>query len=268
LASETLRDLREFAADLAWQAGKLTLRYYQTDVAAEIKADQSPVTIADRQSERLMRELIERRYPDHSILGEEEGETRPGATYRWILDPIDGTKTFVRGVPLYAVLVGLERDGEPVVGAINLPALGELLHAARGEGCSWNGRRARVSGVASLSDALLLCTDAESMAPHGRAEAFRRMADATKLQRSWGDAYGYALVATGRAEVMLDAVMSVWDCAALLPVLTEAGGTFTDWSGTPTIHGREAIATNGLVFDAVLALVGEREQPGHGKRNA
>jgi histidinol phosphatase-like enzyme (inositol monophosphatase family) len=259
VASESLRDLREFAAELAWQAGKLTLRYFQTDFTTEYKEDRSPVTIADREAERLMRELIEARYPDHSILGEEEGETRPGATFRWIIDPIDGTKTFVRGVPMYAVLVGLEREGETVAGAINIPALGELLHAARGEGCSWNGRRARVSNVASLGDALLLATDAESMARHGRAAAYRRMVAATRLQRSWGDAYGYVLLATGRAEVMLDPIVSVWDCAALLPVVTEAGGSFTDWSGAQTIHAGEAIATNRLVYDQLLALVGERE---------
>ncbi|HJZ50094.1 MAG TPA: inositol monophosphatase family protein, partial [Roseiflexaceae bacterium] len=146
-----------------------------------------------------------------------------------------------------------------VVGAINIPGMGELLHAARGEGCSWNGRRAHVSGVAALSDSLLLATDAESMAKHGRAAAYRRMVAATKLQRSWGDAYGYVLVATGRAEVMLDPVVSVWDVAAPLPVISEAGGTFTDWSGEQTIHSGEAIATNGLVYAQLMALVGERE---------
>src|SRR5262245_53460935 len=206
-----------------------------------------------------MRELIEARYPKHSILGEEEGETRPGATYRWILDPIDGTKTFVRGVPLYAVLVGLEREGEPIVGAINVPALGDLLAAARGEGCSWNGRRARVSRVASLSESLLLCTEVESMARHGRAGAYRRLAAATKMQRTWGDAYGYVLVATGRAEVMLDPVVRIWDCAAILPVLQEAGGTATNWSGQTMIDGGELIGTNGLVLQEVLALISEAE---------
>jgi histidinol-phosphatase len=257
--NETLRELRDFAADLAWQAGKLTLHYFQTDIRPDLKADASPVTIADRASERLMRELIETRYPKHSILGEEEGESRPGATYRWILDPIDGTKTFVRGVPLYAVLVGLEREGEPIVGAINMPALGELLVAARGEGCAWNGRRARVSSVASLSDALLLCTDAESMARYGRAGAYRRLAAASKMQRSWGDAYGYVLVATGRAEVMLDPIVSIWDCAAILPVLEEAGGSATNWSGRAMITGGELIGTNGLVLKEVLTLISEAE---------
>jgi histidinol phosphatase-like enzyme (inositol monophosphatase family) len=259
VANKTLHELRDFAADLAWQAGKLTLHYFQTGITPEFKADASPVTIADRASERLMRELIESRYPTHSILGEEEGETRPGATYRWILDPIDGTKTFVHGVPLYAVLVGLQRDGEPIVGAINVPALGDLLVAAQGQGCAWNGRRARVSTVDSLSDSLLLCTDVESMARHGRAGAYRRLAAASKMQRSWGDAYGYVLVATGRAEVMLDPIVSIWDCAAILPVLQEAGGTATNWSGRTMIDGGELIGTNGLVLSEVLALISEAE---------
>ncbi len=257
MADESLGALRSFAAELAWQAGKLTMRYFQTQVAIDSKADASPVTVADREAERLMRELIEARYPQHSILGEEEGETRPGATFKWILDPIDGTKTFVRGVPMYAVLVGLEREGEMVVGAVNIPPLGELLHAAQGQGCSWNGREARVSPTSSLADALLLCTDAGSMARHGRAAAYERLVAATKMQRSWGDAYGYVLVATGRAELMLDAIMSPWDCAALLPVLQEAGGSFTDWRGTPDIYANEAIATNGMLLPDVLALVQE-----------
>ena len=249
----------QFAIETAFQAGRSTLAHFQCGAAVDIKQDASPVTVADRAAERLIREQIERKFPAHSILGEEEGETRPGAAFRWILDPIDGTKTFVRGVPFYAVLVGLECEGQPVVGAVNIPATGELLHAARGAGCSWNGRRARVSTVPQLSEALLVCTDAESMARHGRAATYRRMAAATKLQRTWGDAYGYVLVATGRAEVMLDAITSPWDAAALLPVVTEAGGTLTDWRGTPTVHGGEAIGTNGLVFDELLALVGERE---------
>jgi histidinol phosphatase-like enzyme (inositol monophosphatase family) len=256
MSTETLTHLRDFAADLAWQAGKLTLRYFQTDLVPELKADESPVTVADREAERLMRQLIEAQYPDHSILGEEEGETRPGASFKWILDPIDGTKSFIRGVPLYAVLVGLERDGEMIAGAINCPAIGDLLVAAKGQGCLWNGRRARVSEVRRLAGSLLLATDSESMARYGRGEAYRRLVAATRMQRTWSDAYGYVLVATGRAEVMVDAIMSPWDCAALLPVLTEAGGTFTDWRGVTTIYGNEGLATNSLVFDEVLRLVG------------
>jgi histidinol-phosphatase len=255
MTTESLGELREFAAELAWLAGKLTLRYFQTGLTPDIKADQSPVTLADREAERLMRELIEQRYPHHSILGEEEGETRPGASHRWILDPIDGTKSFVRGVPLYAVLVGLEREGEAVVGAVNVPGTGDFLTAAKGQGCQWNGRAARVSDVARLADATLLCTDPKQMRVSGRQEAFDRLVDASKMVRCWSDAYGYVLVATGRAEVMLDPEMNAWDCAALLPVVQEAGGTFTDWGGVATIHGGNAIGTNGQVLAEVLGLV-------------
>lgn len=255
MASEQLSALREFVADLAWQAGKVTLRHFQTGITPEMKADDSPVTIADRESERLMRRLIEASYPTHSILGEEEGETRPGATYKWILDPIDGTRSFVRGVPLYAVLVGLERDGEMIIGAINCPAVGDFLVAAQGEGCYWNGRRTRVSSIATLRESLLLTTDASAMAKYGRGEAYERMVAATGMQRTWSDAYGYVLVATGRAEAMLDPKMSPWDCGALLPVIREAGGTFTDWKGTSTVYGDEAIATNGHIYQELMGLV-------------
>ena len=255
MASESLSALRDFAAELAWQAGKLTLRYFQTDITPERKADDTPVTIADREAERLMRTLIEASYPDHSILGEEEGETRPGAPYKCILDPIDGTKSFVRGVPLYAVLVGLERDGEMIVGAINCPAVGDSLVAAQGQGCLWNGRRTRVSQVASLREGLVLTTDVSAMAKRNRGGAFQRLTDASAMQRTWSDAYGYVLVATGRAEVMLDPQMSTWDCGALLPVLREAGGRFTDWQGNETVYGGDAIGSNGLVHDEVIALV-------------
>jgi histidinol-phosphatase len=255
MASESLHALREFAADIAWQAGKLTLRYFQTGILPEMKADATPVTLADKESERLMRRLIEASYPDHNILGEEEGETRPGASYKWILDPIDGTKSFVRGVPLYAVLVGLERDGEMIAGVINCPAVGDFLVAAQGMGCYWNGRQTRVSSVNTLRESLLLTTDATSIEKFGRGSAYARLVEATAMQRTWSDAYGYVLVATGRGEVMLDPQMSVWDCGALLPVIREAGGTFTDWQGNTTVYGGEAIATNGLVYEEVMQLV-------------
>lgn len=260
MTGESLDELREFASELAWQAGRVTLGHFQTGIVPDLKADSSPVTVADRQAERVMRELIEKRYPGHSIVGEEEGETRAGSTFRWILDPIDGTKSFVQGVPFYAVLVGLEREGEPVVGVVNIPATGELLAASTGSGCWWNGRRARVSAVSSLAGSMLVCTDVRSFSRHGRGEAYRRLEAATRLQRTWGDAYGYVLVATGRAELMLDPIMNIWDCAALLPVVEEAGGTFSDWSGKRTIDGGEAIGTNGLIFDELMALIRDADQ--------
>jgi histidinol phosphatase-like enzyme (inositol monophosphatase family) len=252
MSHEDLHSLREFATELAWQAGRVTMRYFQTGVTADLKSDDSPVTIADRQSERLMREMIEERYPHHSILGEEEGESRPGASFRWILDPIDGTKSFVAGVPMYAVLVGLEREGVPVVGAVAIPPSGEMLTAATGQGCLWNGRVARASTTRDLSQAVISTTDFQDMYRTGKGAAFDRICQHSRMVRGWGDAYGHVLVATGRIDVMLDALMSPWDCAALVPVLQEAGATFTDWQGNSTIYGGNAFSTNGHLFDQVM----------------
>jgi len=244
----------DFAMDAAWQAGRLVLGYFQREVAVESKADESPVTAADREGERLLRHLIERRFPGHAIVGEELGESTRDSTHRWILDPIDGTQSFVRGVPLFGVLVGLEIEGEMAVGVAHFPALGEMVAAARGEGCRWNGRPARVTGTPRLADALLLCTDTGEM--RGRAPGpWSRLEGAVRLQRGWSDCYGYALVATGRADLMLDPVMKPWDCAALVPILKEAGGTFTDWTGRPTIHGGNGLATNGLLLTEALGLI-------------
>jgi histidinol-phosphatase len=258
MRDEPIRHLLDFAQELAYQAGKVTLAYFGTGVVPELKADQTPVTIADRQAEERLRAMIAERYPDHGVLGEEYGEANHGARFRWILDPIDGTKSFVQGVPLYGVLVGLERDGEAIAGVCYLPALDEMIAAARGEGCTLNGRRVRVSDVSRVEDAVLLSSDAESFAQYGRESAYDALRRRARAVRTWGDCYGHMLVATGRAEIMLDPVMNVWDCAPLLPIVQEAGGTFTDWSGTPTIHGGSAISTNGLLYESVMAAIDEK----------
>jgi histidinol-phosphatase len=253
MGEPALRDLLAVAVDAARAGGARTLAHFNTGTPVEVKADGTPVTRADREAERAMRTVIEGAYPDHAILGEEEGASRSGAAVRWIIDPLDGTRTFVRGVPLYGTLVGVEVRGEPVVGVIHMPALDELVAAARGLGCTWNGRPCRVSAVARLDAALAVVTDERSA--RGRSGAWQRLADATAMQRTWADCYGYLLVATGRAEVALDPVMNVWDCAALLPVVEEAGGRFTDWRGRRTIDGGEAVATNGILHQPVLALL-------------
>ncbi|MCL4802784.1 MAG: inositol monophosphatase family protein [Anaerolineae bacterium] len=254
----SLDDLLQFALDAAWQAGRVTLSHFQTGLVAERKADNSPVTIADREAEQKLRQLITTRWPAHALIGEEFGASpgdETGDDYTWIIDPIDGTKSFVSGVPLYSVLLALVRDNEPLLGVIHFPGLNETVYAARGHGCYWNGRRSRVSGVSTLADAVMLASDLNTFAAFGREEAFQRLIKKTYIQRTWGDAYGYALVATGRAEVMLDPVMALWDCGPLQIILEEAGGTFTDWRGTPTIYGGEAIATNGVLYEQVMALV-------------
>jgi histidinol-phosphatase len=251
-----LRALLAVAQDAAYVGGRRTLAYFGTGTATtEWKADQTPVTLADREAERLIRGVIGRTFPDHAILGEEGGETAGPAPVRWIVDPLDGTRTFVHGVPLYGTLIGVEVEGEPAVGAVYLPALDEMVAAARGLGCTWNGRPCRVSTIATLADALALVTDERSA--RARSPAWERIVARTGLQRTWADCYGYVLVATGRAEVSLDPMMNVWDCAALLPIVEEAGGRFTDWSGRRTIHGGEAVATNGVLHDEVLGLLAE-----------
>ncbi|OGO52093.1 MAG: histidinol-phosphatase [Chloroflexi bacterium RBG_16_68_14] len=254
MAAESLRDLLEVAVDLAEEAGKITLQYFGNYPAVETKADMTPVTVADREVEAYLRAAIASRFPGDGIIGEEFGEERAGAARRWIIDPIDGTFSFIHGVPLYGLLIGVEQDDEPLLGVIRLPALDETVAAACGEGCRWQGRKTTVSTVSELSAALCLATDLGGQDPT-QSSALRRLAAATGATRTWGDCYGYVLVATGRADVMVDPVMHVWDCAALLPVIEEAGGVFTDWQGRRTIRRGNAVASNGLLHDQVLALL-------------
>jgi histidinol phosphatase-like enzyme (inositol monophosphatase family) len=244
------------------EAGQLTLSYFsRSDLAVELKADDSPVTVADRQAEELLRARVGAKFPNDAILGEEFPE-RPGTSgYRWILDPIDGTKSFIHGVPLYGTLVGVEFQQRSVVGVIAMPALDECVYAAVGQG-AWHVRhggppvRARVSESTRLAEALFCTSDDTHWRGLGRQAVLDRLQAAVRLSRTWGDCYGYLLVATGRAELMVDPAMSVWDAAALQPVLEEAGGTFTNWRGEPTIHSGEGIATNGKILSEVLSLVG------------
>ncbi|MEZ4517597.1 MAG: histidinol-phosphatase [Chloroflexota bacterium] len=255
MTDPNLDTLLDFALDAAWQAGQLTLAHFQTGITAERKADNSPVTLADRQAEQKLRELITIRWPDHGIIGEEFGQDHSSNRYTWILDPIDGTKSFVSGVPLYSVLVALVDNEEPVLGVIHFPGLKETIYARRGGGCYWNGRKVQVSTVSTLSDAVLLASDMDTFAKYGRQAPWQQLIDRTYIQRTWGDAYGYALVATGRAEIMLDPAMSLWDCGPLQVIMEEAGGTFTNWDGEPTIYGGNAIATNGLLHQQVMDII-------------
>jgi histidinol-phosphatase len=249
------RDLLDFAVEVAWRAGRVTLAGYQTGIVAEAKADDSPVTRADRDAERLARSLIEARFPHDGIIGEEEGEVRPGADRRWILDPIDGTRSYIRGVPFYGVLLALEEEGEAVLGVIHFPALAETVYAARGLGCWWNGRRALVSDTYRLDQAFVLTTDAENVYRADRGTGWDALRARVARWRTWGDCYGYALVATGRADAMLDPMMSIWDAAALAPIIEEAGGVFTDWDGQPGHTGGSAIATNTALARDIRAIL-------------
>jgi histidinol-phosphatase len=252
-----LRKQLDFAIATAQEAGRLTLAHFQSDIAVDRKDDDSPVTIADRSAEQRIRERIESAYPSHAVLGEEFGESDPARTssHRWLIDPIDGTRAFVRGVPLYAVLLALEVEGRIELGVVDFPALGETVWAARGEGCYWNGRRCSVRPTGSLAESVVAFTGAASFARYGREAAWRRLQETTSYQAGWSDAYGHALVATGRLELMLDPVMNPWDCGPFPVILEEAGGYFGTWSGERTIYGGEALSTTTRLLPEVLAVI-------------
>jgi len=255
LSALELKNRLEIAQEASWRAGRITLEYFQAGVAVRTKTDGSPVTQADIRAEEEIRHLLRQHFPHDAIVGEEGDQERARLEGTWYIDPIDGTRSFVCGVPFYGVLVAFEAYGEVLLGVVHFPALQEVIWAARGEGCYWNGRRAQVSSVSKLQDAVLLITDTFHMEKLGHGPAWRRLCEATKLQRTWGDAYGHMLVATGRAEIMIDPRMNVWDCGPLLPILSEAGGRFTDWNGNPTIHGENAFSANAALHQEVQNLL-------------
>lgn len=237
--------------ELARVAGDTALRYFRTNLTIESKRDGTPVTVADRAGEDAAREWLRRHFPHDAILGEEFGEERQGAARRWVLDPVDGTKTFIRGVPLWGTLVAVHEGNRVLGGAIYCPAVGEMVVAASGAGSWWNGRRCAVSTQHDLGQALVLTTDERFVGHPGRAAAWRDLASRAGTARSWGDCFGYLLVATGRAELMTDPLLSPWDAAALFPVISEAGGACTDW------HGEVAPFSGAGVIASNMSLAGE-----------
>lgn len=236
-----VHEIHAAAIEIARMGGSHTLRWFRKEIDVERKQDDSPVTIADREAETVMREEIIRRFPDHGVLGEEHGAHNPEASVQWILDPIDGTKSFIHGVAMYTTLVGVLVNNEPIAGVIYAPALDELCEAAKGKGARLNGETCRVRACKSLADATLLSTDVTSHSAFGFGDAFETLLQSAWLHRTWGDAYGHMMVATGRADVMFDPELSLWDAAPLQTILQEAGGSFTD------VHGRATIQTgNGI----------------------
>lgn len=265
--SSTESDERlELAVRAARAAGAETLRWFRkSSLAVDRKGDGSPVTAADRAAETALREEIAAVFPDDAILGEEFGE-KPGTSgYRWVLDPIDGTKSFITGVPLYTTLVAVMRDDQPVLGVIYAPVTEEILYAVAGSPTSYAvgdaaPTPARVSSIERLAEATFLTSEATSFdkvrGDAGR-NVYRELERACRLTRTWGDAYGYLLVATGRADVMVDPEMNLWDAAALQPIIEGAGGHFSDWQGSPTVHSGEAVATNTQLAGLVLSITRE-----------
>lgn len=253
----TSSSLLEAVETVARLTGDAALRSYRDGVHAERKSDGSEVSEADRGAERVAREWIASKFPDDGVMGEELGESKPGARRRWLVDPIDGTAAFVRRVPLWGSLIAVLEGEEVLAGAIYCPVIDELVVAEVGAGCWWNGRRARVSDVDRLDQAVVLSTtDRVGQLDASLMTRWQSLREKARFSRGWGDCYGYLLVATGRADVMMDPIVAPWDAAALLPVIAEAGGVFTDWSGRVTAFGGTALATNGKLARSVREELG------------
>lgn len=244
--------LLEEAVALAREAGTLTLGWFRSaELTVDDKYDGTPVTAADRAAERFVRERLGARHPDDTIVGEEEADFEGSSGRRWIVDPIDGTKAFTHGVPLYSTLLAYEDEHGPAIGVIELPALGETVYAGRGLGCFHNGVPARVSDRERLRGSYLTTSGFDGWTE----DALTAVLTSGLFMRTWGDGYGYSLVATGRVEAMVDHVAAAWDLAAMPVIISEAGGTFTDFTGATRIDGGNGLATNGRLHDDVLALV-------------
>jgi histidinol-phosphatase len=245
----------ETAVDVAQKAGRLALGYFDQGLAVEWKSDQSPVTIADRETERLLRKSLLDAFPQDGFLGEESGEHDGNSGFRWIIDPIDGTRSFVRNIPIWATLVGLEYQNEPIAGVCVLPAMNQTFRALRGDGAYRDDRRIHVSDIVSMSDAMMFYSSISWFVKAGKRDQFLDLAERTQRQRGFGDFYGHILVAQGSGEFMVEHGVHSWDVAALLPIVEEAGGRFTDWNGVRSIHSTDVIASNGRLHDEALRLL-------------
>lgn len=253
-----------FALSLAAAASRETLKFFRTSAfQVERKSDRSPVTRADKQAEQIVRTMVANAFPSDAILGEEFGSVAGQSEFEWIIDPIDGTKSFISGVPLYSTLVGMTVAGQPKIGVIAIPALGELIIAATGLG-AWYGQsftnqsrvqltRAYVSKQSRLEDGLMVTSQVDNFARRKAESAYRELEEEAYVSRTWGDGYGYLLVATGRAEVMVDPIVNPWDVAAVAPVIEEAGGRFSSWAGDFDILAGHCVGSNGLVHEQVLS---------------
>ena len=258
---DQIRQRFDAAVAMAREAGELILRYYQhPELAVEKKTDDSPVTIADREAEQLIRQRITGAFPEDAILGEEFGEQAGTSGWRWILDPVDGTKSFIHGVPLFGTLIGIEREGRAEIGVCRMPALDEMAYAGTGLGCWWQQggeepKRARVSEVSQFSEALFCYTSQGYFSSLGEIAVLEALQSGCRISRGWGDCYGHLLVATGRAEAIVEPGLHPWDAAALIPMVREAGGRFIDWNGNESFETGNGMSVNAALREEVLSLV-------------
>jgi histidinol-phosphatase len=260
------RSRYDVAVEAAEKAGQLAFRYFDSAINVEWKSNQTPVTVADREAEQLLRETLLGRFRGDGFLGEESGEQPGESGFRWIIDPIDGTRSFVRGIPIWGTLVGLEYRGEQIAGVACVPALRQTFRALRGDGAYRDQRRIRVSDVGRLEESQVFHSLLTWFMKSGVKDGFLNLVGRTQRQRGIGDFYGFLLVAQGSGELMVDYGVSPWDVAALKPIIEEAGGRFTDWDGKPTIHRPDTLASNGRLHDEALALIKAGYAPGFDPR--
>lgn len=254
-----LAPYRTFISELAEKSGDLIRPLFANPaLAVEIKSDASPVTAADKGAEQLLRRLIAAKFPSHGIIGEEFGNENPGAEFVWVLDPIDGTKSFISGVPLFGTLIALMHEGQPVLGAIHQPILRQLV-IGDNHSTSLNGRTVRVRPTARIEETTLLMSDPTHPAKYQDGPAFAELAGRARLVRSWGDCYGYLLVAAGFADIMVDPIMNPWDIQALIPVIRGAGGIITDWQGRDPVKAESIVAANPVLHPQVIAALNNKK---------
>jgi myo-inositol-1(or 4)-monophosphatase len=252
-------DFARFAATLAEKSGAIIKRYYAADnVDIEMKGDSTPVTKADRDAEALMRDLIRKTYPEHGIIGEEFGEENTDAEFVWTLDPIDGTVSFASGCPLFGTLIGLLHQNTPLLGAIHQPLLNQLC-LGDGERTTLNDQPVQLRNVSRLADATLLTTDIKAIRGTRHEDGFERLLDRTYLFRTWGDCYGYLLVACGKADIMLDLDMKIWDITPLIPIIRGGNGIITTWPGGDASQGGSCIATSHALHPQVLEILASHD---------
>lgn len=245
----------EFTRKLSTETQKIILSLYEDpDLEIELKGDETPVTFADRETERQIREAIQVVFPDHGIKGEEYPNINPNSAFTWVIDPIDGTKTYTAGCPLFGTMIALMKEGEPIFGCINFPALGKRI-ISDSKTTAVNGRVVKASTNRQLKDAILLTTDQADIARHQNGDAFAKLVAATRFTRTWGDCYGYYLLATGNADIMLDPEMSPWDIMALVPIIRGSGAKITDWKGGNPATGNSIVATSPNLHGEVLQIL-------------
>ncbi len=249
-----LSELKTFCKALAVESGKVIKKYFRSGINVELKADSSPVTIADKKAEEIIRNMIAKEFPGHGILGEEFGDENPDAEYKWIIDPIDGTKSFIHGMITFGTLIALTKNGKPLLGVINQPVLNEFL-IGDNNSTELNGIKVKIRTVEKLEDALLLTTDHLNVEKYRNKQKFDTLIKKVNLYRTWGNCFGYYLVATGYADIMTDPIMSVWDTMALIPVIKGAGGVITDFQGGDVMKSNSVIAASPLIHPEVIKLL-------------